>query len=144
MNEILQKIVNMSANKLNLVILMLISSICAFAYNVSENKAIQVVKEYRALVDGEVASVSKAVQPVSYFKNVTSDNGNVLVSLVCPSIPEMSIVVRSAISESICQRYGLPDGNFEVILNTSILDNGVYLISLYYNNQLLETKQIIK
>jgi len=36
---------------LNLVFLMLISSIWAFAYNVSENEAIQVVKEYRALVD---------------------------------------------------------------------------------------------
>ena len=67
----------MSARRLNLVILMLISSICAFAYNVSENEAIQVVKEYRALVD----------DPAKYY---VSETDTIVNNWRCPveTLPE--------------------------------------------------------
>lgn len=110
--------------------------------------AMNAIGEYtltvKSLLDGEVASVSKEILPVSFIKNLASYDGNISVSLQYPSIQGMALEVRSVVNESISQRHDLLDGLSEYVLNTSALDAGVYLVSLYYNNQLLETKQVIK
>lgn len=98
----------------------------------------------KSQIDGEVASVSKEILPVPYFENVVSYGANITVSLLRPSINGMSLVVRSVVNENNSQRYELPEGLSVVSLNASSLDSGIYLVSLYYNNQLLETKQFAK
>lgn len=98
----------------------------------------------KSKIDGEIASISKSIQPISYFKKLKINEGSLTVLFSRPLSSGMSIVVRSVVNENLYQKYELQEGLSETTLNISSLNSGVYLISLYRNDLLLETKQILK
>ena len=109
----------------------------AIPLNASGNYTLSV----QTLDDDIRASVTKQIEPISYFKNITISSGESVVELRSPAPAGTKLSLRSISSEA-GQSVNRPEGTRLKTINTTNFPSGIYLLSLNVNNQLLETTKI--
>jgi len=95
-----------------------------------------------ALNDNATASVTKMIEPASLFNSI-SKSGDVLFIGLKKNAPNgTTIVLRSVINNSALYSIDMSQGSNSLSLNNSNIERGIYLVSIYVNGLLIETKQI--
>jgi len=108
-------------------------------YNVSAEYTLTV----SALKDNATAFVTKQIEPTSLFKLLYKSGDELFIELKQNAPDGTAIVLRSAVNNSIHYSYKMHEGTNSLSLSTSNIKKGNYLVSIYVNGELIETKQII-
>ena len=97
-----------------------------------------------AFSDNATASVTRILQPRAAISNLSANGGDITVTLRRKACQGTTITVQPAIGNEQTRSFNIQQGTKTATLNTSDMASGQYMVSLYVNNQLKETKQIIK
>ena len=97
-----------------------------------------------ALSDNATASVTRTLRPISAIWNLSANGGDITVTLRRKACQGTTITVQPAIGNEQARTFQVEQGVKTVSLDTNDMASGQYMVSLYVNNILKETKQIIK
>lgn len=97
-----------------------------------------------ALSDNATASVTKTLRPIAAISGLSANGGDITVTLRRKARQGTAIKVQPTIGNEPARTFNVQPGIKTITLATSDMASGQYMVSLYVNNILKETKQIIK